>query len=60
FECTIALKDAAKCGKRKQAIAQIFINQALQNDSYSLSELTLNHYELIIENPPIYSELQRT
>ncbi|MCA0174240.1 acyl-CoA dehydrogenase family protein [Bacillus sp. RAR_GA_16] len=55
FECTIALRDATS-GERKRAIANIFIEQALQKDPYSISELTLKHYELVIENQLVYSQ----
>ncbi|MDP4551098.1 acyl-CoA dehydrogenase family protein [Alkalihalobacillus macyae] len=59
FESTIALKDAAQYGERKQAIARIFIERTLQSDLYLLSELALKHYELIVEKTPVSSELQR-
>lgn len=58
FESTIALKDAAQFGERKQAIASIFIERTLQNDHYLLSDLTLKHYELIVEKTAVSSKLQ--
>lgn len=55
FECTVALKDAAR-GERKRAIAKIFIEQTLQKDLYAISELALKHFEIIIEKQLVYSQ----
>ncbi len=49
FESTIALKDAAKGGERKHAIAQVFLQDTWKKESFTLTELPLTHYELIIE-----------
>ena len=49
YESSIALKDAARGGERKRAIAQVFLQDTWKKESFTLTELPLTHYELIIE-----------
>ncbi|MGA9288031.1 MAG: acyl-CoA dehydrogenase family protein, partial [Anaerobacillus sp.] len=49
YESTVALKDAARGGERKRAIAQVFLQDTWKKESFTLTELPLTYYELIIE-----------
>lgn len=49
YESTIALKDGALGGKRKKAIAEVFLHEKWKKDKFELSDIALKYYSLIIE-----------